>query len=396
MRPRTSRGTGGALALLLIATGIAGSGCELVVPDTVPAFSCIPGDPDVCPSDAVCAPTTRQCITRSQACTVQGCPPGLSCDRGTLACGAGSPDGGASTSDGSAGSPDGDTNSPDGGTGSPDGDSFTTNHSLGSHCSGPSDCATGICGDQLTVGSSVFDAAGQASFCTKPCCTSADCDESTICFATAAGGNLCVRPEWLGRATTLGNALGGAQCSSDSNCRSGLCAGASCADTCCSAAEAQAECAPGETCAFGPFPGRTFDTHLTAFCSTPPGIGANGSACANSSQCASGLCAPQTFGMACHDACRNSADCGSSTQECGYSVAMSAVVTVCSASPGTATEGSSCANNGDCQSGFCDSASSQCTDVCFADTDCTVDGWRCRPEVVVLAGASFSFLACGS
>jgi hypothetical protein len=25
-----------------------------------------------------------------------------------------------------------------------------------------------------------------------------------------------------------------------------------------------------------------------------------------------------------------------------------------------------------------------------------VDGWRCRPEVVVLAGASFSFLACGS
>jgi hypothetical protein len=38
----------------------------------------------------------------------------------------------------------------------------------------------------------------------------------------------------------------------------------------------------------------------------------------------------------------------------------------------------------------------QCTDVCFADSDCTVDGWRCRPEVAVLGQVSFSYLACGS
>jgi hypothetical protein len=368
MHLRGSRGADGTLALVLVAIGVASGGCELAVPDTVPAFSCIPGDHDVCPNDEVCAPATRQCVAPSRTCTSQGCPPGLSCDPGTLACSTASSDGG----------------------------SFSTNHLLGSPCSGPSDCATGICGDQLTVGSSVFGAAGQASFCTKPCCTSADCDGSTACFATAAGGNFCVRPEWLGRATTLGSGLGASSCSADSDCRSGLCAGTSCADTCCSAAMAQAECAPGGTCAFGPFPGRSFDTHLTAYCSAAPGTGANGSACASSSQCLGGLCAPQGLVMVCHDACRNSADCGSSTQECGYGIAMSAIVTVCSASPGAAIEGSSCTGNSECQSGFCDAASNRCTDVCFADTDCTVDGWRCRPEVAVLAGASFSFLACGS
>jgi len=75
----------------------------------------------------------------------------------------------------------------------------------------------------------------------------------------------------------------------------------------------------------------------------------------------------------------------------------SAIVAVCSSALGTGVEGSSCQGDGDCLSGFCDTTSSmQCTDVCFADSDCTVDGWRCRPEVAVLGQVSFSFLACGS
>ena len=38
-----------------------------------------------------------------------------------------------------------------------------------------------------------------------------------------------------------------------------------------------------------------------------------------------------------------------------------------------------------------------CTDVCFANTDCTaVTGWRCRPETVAVSGGgSYSVLCCG-
>jgi hypothetical protein len=103
------------------------------------------------------------------------------------------------------------------------------------------------------------------------------------------------------------------------------------------------------------------------------------------------------FGATCRNACRNSSDC-STGQECGYTLpTTSSFVSLCSGSLGTRPEGTSCQGNTDCQSGFCDSTSLQCTDVCYSDTDCTVDTWRCRPEVVVLAGGvRLSYLACGS
>jgi hypothetical protein len=35
--------------------------------------------------------------------------------------------------------------------------------------------------------------------------------------------------------------------------------------------------------------------------------------------------------------------------------------------------------------------------VCFANSDCTKTGWRCRPEQVQLStGGSYSVLACGT
>ncbi len=391
----TSRGTRRAASLLscavlglaLLALSAGTGACELDVPATVPSFSCVPG-PDSCPTDQVCSPATMQCVLRSQACTVVGCPPGISCNKETLACSSGS-----AAVDGSVGV-DGQVVR----DGSPDSDasSFPTCSTLACPCSGAADCQSGICADELTVTSDVYDAAKQESFCTKPCCTSADCDESTVCFATAARGNYCVRPEWLGRTTTVGAGLGGGACSVDADCRSGLCAAMSCADTCCSTAHSATECSPGTTCDFGIFPGNAFDVHYTAYCTATSGTGANGSTCASSEQCMGGLCAQDNR---CHDACRNSQDCGSSSQECGYAISpvmTSAFIAACSSSPGTGEEGASCQGDGDCLSGFCDSASMQCTDVCFADSDCTANGWRCRPEVVVLGQVSFSYLACGS
>jgi hypothetical protein len=356
-----------ALALVVLAFA-SSSGCEFAVPDTVPAFSCIPG-PGSCPADMVCASATKQCVAKSQTCPMVGCDAGLSCDTSTLACTptAGSMDAGPPASC----------------------------NSLGCACSGPSDCASGICGNELTVTSAVYNAANETSFCTKPCCTSADCDASTVCFATADGGNYCVRPTWLGRSATLGTHSGGAACGADTDCRSGLCAAASCADTCCSTAQSAVECSGGTSCQFGIFPGETFDVHYAAYCAPAAGTGANGSSCTSSSQCLGNLCATGS----CHDACRNSADCGSSSQECGYAISpdsTSALIAACSSSLGTGAEGNSCENNNECQSGFCDATSNQCTDVCYADSDCTAGEWHCRPEVVVLGGVSFSYLACGS
>jgi hypothetical protein len=190
---------------------------------------------------------------------------------------------------------------------------------------------------------------------------------------------------------------GGAACMTGSDCRSALCAGTACADTCCSTAQSSVECAPGAECGYGAFPGAGFDVHFVAFCATGRGSGANQSACSTNGQCLSNLCA---FDGRCHDSCRNSSDCGGPSQECGYaipSLSMAAIVSACSSSMGTGAQGASCQGNGQCQSGFCDATSMQCTDVCYGDADCTFAGWRCRPQVVALpGGGSYSVLACGS
>jgi hypothetical protein len=330
---------------------VGSAACGLVVPDTLPAFSCLPGA-ETCPDGQVCAPETHQCVPSS------------------LDGGPGLPDAGVGT--------------------------FVGCSTLGCRCSGPSDCASGVCGDLLTVRKSLYAAAGNTSFCTKPCCTSTDCDESTVCFAGASGGSYCARPEWLGRGAKPGAGLGGAPCGSDGDCRSALCAGSACADPCCSTAQSASQCAANTACTFGTFPGRTFDALYTAYCAVPPGAASNGAACSTDARCRSGLCTLNR----CHDACRNSSDCGAPSEECGYalpSLSAGVIVSACSASPGTGAQGAPCQGNQGCQSGFCSALSMSCTDVCYADSDCTARGWRCRPEVLTFpGGGNYSVLACGS
>jgi hypothetical protein len=377
-------GRAAALALVLATPGA----CELAVGDAVPSFACVPG-PDSCPAGSVCVPSTNQCIPKSRACTVSSCPMGQRCDPGSLAC---------VSLDGASG--DAVDEAVDAPGVLPEGappDGSPTCSDFGCKCSGASDCASGICGDQLTLTPDIYKAAGNASVCTRPCCTSVDCDPGSVCFGSAAGGNYCVRPEWLGRSVMLGSMAGGAPCSTGSDCRSGICSGTACADTCCSTALSALECAPGAACGYADFPGSAFDVHYVAFCAAGRGVGANQSACSGNAQCTSNLC---PIDGRCHSACRTSSDCGDATQHCAYAIpnlAAPAIVAVCSASSGAGVEGASCQGNGDCASGFCGLIAHQCTDVCFADTDCHLAGWRCRPEVVALpGGGSYSVLACGS
>jgi hypothetical protein len=316
------------------------------------------------------------------ACTAAGCPTGSVCDPGTLACRLAGADAGTGPGPGpDSGAP------PDGPPGC---------HGVGCICSGPSDCTSGICSDQLTITPELYAAANKTNFCTRPCCTSSDCEIGSVCFASGAGGSYCVLPGWLGRLSDVGTAIGGTACDGDGACRSGLCANGTCADTCCSVAPSGTACAPGTVCRYGAFPGIAFDVHDAAHCAPPAGMVANGAVCQAASDCQSGLCVG-LLPSRCRDACRSSTDCGAG-HICGYALVSSGsssdVVAGCENSQGSAAEGASCQSNGDCQTGFC-GASHQCTDVCFADTDCTYTGWRCRPETVQFGG-SYSVLCCGS
>jgi hypothetical protein len=386
-RRPSALGSAAALALILALPGA----CEIAVSDTVPSFACVPG-PDSCPTGSVCAPATSQCVPGSRACTTNPCPAGERCDLGSLACVSldGAPGDASILEEGVVDAP---ATSPEGAP--PEGSS--TCSALGCKCSGASDCASRMCGDELTLTSDIYKAAGNASVCTRACCTSLDCDPGTVCFGTAAGGNYCIRPDWLGRSVLLGSMAGGAPCSTGSDCRSGLCSGTACADTCCSTQLSALECTPGAVCGYANFPGVAFDVHYAAFCASGRGAGPNQSACSSNAQCASNLC---PIDGRCHSACRSSADCGDATQHCAYAIpnlAAPAIVAVCSAASGTGAEGASCQGNGDCASGFCDLTPHQCTDVCFGDGDCHFAGWRCRPGVVALpGGGSYSVLACGS
>ena len=386
---------------------LGGGGCEVAIGDTVPGFRCLTGSASSCPAGQACGPsnhcqpvcTPTECARAGQVCGSQGlCGPDG--DSGMLA--------DAVVADTS---PTPDTSTME--SGSPADTGLTDTAPVegagacrwvGCPCSGPASCDSNVCGDKESVSTGLYTAAGNANFCTKPCCTSADCDHGTVCFATAVGGNYCVVPGWIGRTTAEGTGLGGATCATGRDCRSGLCAaGATCADTCCSGQAAPAsQCAGGAVCTFAAFPGAGIDVNYSANCASSPGTKGNGSSCSGNGTCESQICAADSmFGSNyCHGACRSEADCGSS-YGCNYVLPPSStgLVAVCTQQGGGTGEGQACDPTMDtCKNGFCDPASKLCTSVCFTDADCAVmTGWRCRPEqVTVSSGGSFSVLACGS
>lgn len=380
----------GVVSLLIAVAG----GCELAVPGDVPSFMCTPNYPGDCPSGQSCSSVTHTCVK------------------------AGSDDGGGMMDGNEASGDDGDANGMDGDdtveTGDdisrfetgPDGDGIGPCNTTGCACSKNSQCASGLCADKQAVTQNIYNKAGMMTFCTKPCCTSADCDAGTVCFATSAGGNYCVDPSWVGRSAPSGtNNHGGDTCVNDGDCRSGLCdkTGGMCLDTCCSTGSGGSECSAATDCAFSKFPGVGFDTGYTAWCQPPVGNAANGASCTNDPTiCRSGLCTcddQNCFTSHCHDACRNTPDCGSG-QSCTYiqlfDNMMNVIGVISACNPkgsGTGTQGMTCSMDTDCATQDCSMANG-CTDVCFTDADCG-GAWHCLPETVTLkTGGSYEVLDC--
>jgi len=244
-------------------------------------------------------------------------------------------------------------------------------------CNHASDCASGVCALSETVGPALYQAAGNTSFCTRPCCNSVDCDAGTVCFASGVGGNYCVDPAWLGRASTLGTGMAGSTCTSNAQCRAGLCASERCADTCCSFQSTNAECAQGSQCAFGGFPGAvSLDTHFTALCGPPGGASTGGAPCNDSNQCAGGLCYPSSPQDYCVEPCGSSTECATGSG-CQLDFQDSDMYFACFPWPGTDAEDTSCSSDMQCLGGWCQE--NLCTNVCFTDASC-VSGWRCTPQ----------------
>ncbi|HEX8794448.1 MAG TPA: hypothetical protein VF765_26065 [Polyangiaceae bacterium] len=262
------------------------------------------------------------------------------------------------------------------------------------------DCTTHVCAVDPIVAPDVLSAAGGA-FCTRPCCTSADCPSGTVCFASGEGGQYCVNPSWIGRGQPgmSTGARGGTGCSKGSDCRSGLCTNGTCQDTCCSAISASAECASGTTCVFGTFPGASAaDTHFASHCAPPQGSGGEDAPCQTNADCTSGMCFAGNT-QQCMNPCRNSVDCGDPSDACGYNLQGNDLFAQCFPPPtGTLPIGSACNQNSmsiQCQSYYC--GPSGCTGVCFTNSDCTYSNWTCAPVSAALGstGQIYDALFCG-
>ena len=324
----------------------------------------------VCPPGETCVPQTGQCISNAATCvecadaapTPGCCQSPNTCDKGTQAC---VPNG---TQD------------------------------AGTSCSGDKACSTGICSDPAELGP------GQTiATCTKPCCTSDDCDPGSVCWGAGTGGNYCLPGSAVGR-PALGRGEPGTLCTDNSLCRSGVCAGGRCEDTCCS----NSNCLNGTVCAYATLGGAG-----TLACTLPPGTTATNKQCSRNAQCASGFCACYSTDNAddCHPSPNGNAiqlcaqPCCSSRQ-CGVvgvnqllcnndflpPAQSGSLVSVCDAvqaetPTGTpagnpvGNVGDACTTFTDCFSNLCGvpTAPASCTDVCCVDTDCARAGWVCRP-----------------
>jgi hypothetical protein len=336
-------------------------GCELLVPDTVGQFNCNSTDPSACPPGMTCNLATQQCGYPGDVIVV---PDGSDMDV-------------TADDEGSVPPPDVGSDVP------------TTCRGLGCKCSGAVDCDSRICADSLTVTPTLYQEVNHG-FCVQPCCTSNDCPGGFVCFATSAGGNYCIDPSLVGRSTP-GSAIGGTSCTSDSQCRSGLCSG-TCQDPCCSMFQS-GECASGSVCRFGQFPGRGVDVHYASHCTAPGGSTTTGNYCTSSSSCKSGLC----YYAFCTATCRDTAECGSGNY-CNYQIDSSNdIFAGCFPGAGSVALGGTCTSDSQCATALCDQTSKRCTDVCYADSACgSVSGWWCRPEYYKLGAAYVSMLLCGS
>jgi hypothetical protein len=345
-------------------------GCQLIVPSDLPAVKCGSTDPSACPS-------------------------GLTCDLGTGTCVS------PSNIEPDADLGDGDVDL-DGDTGTTDGPPGLAN--LGSPCATDNDCKSKLCGKDNML-TALIVPAGTPSICTQTCCTSASCPAGFVCFAggeqgTTTGTAYCVPANRAKRTPpSSGGKSPGIFCSKASDCRSGLCEDSRCVDTCC----LSADCAAGTTCRIyaaytppQPDPPKSF---IWA-CAAPNTFGDGGvakppnSSCVVTTDCANDNCSGFPS-KKCRPSCCGADDCtnqGLPGTICSFGQAGTDTLRWCIDpwSSGSPT-GTSCQNDSDCRSLFCDPQLGKCLEACCGDGDCSsgetcklastgAPFWRCVPR----------------
>jgi hypothetical protein len=267
---------------------------------------------------------------------------------------------------------------------------------LGANCSMNSACQSGVCGTSTLLTSNVMTPE-MGSVCTKPCCTSADCDDPTVqgfvCFPSV-GGDYCVDPTWIGLPKVAGMGLPGAPCPEGaSDCRSSVCTDGSCQDTCC----LDSDCGGSSVCQDS-----TLDGMDSFNCGPSGGSVVQGGDC-EESPCVSNLCVGDIFSGYCVGACCRDSDCndlsgGGATScnwlEIGDLDGGDSVLRGCSSAinPGEGKAGATCTSGDDCKSGLC-YAKTVCTTPCCVDSDCT-GGWTCSYASFSLSPLTLDLQVC--
>ncbi len=260
------------------------------------------------------------------------------------------------------------------------GDGGTADGSVGKPCGQGGACPAGLfCLDPQAV-------LGQSGgpFCTRGCCTSAECGSGdAVCWPTSRGAAVCRRASEVGRGTP-GSGADGSACGADADCRSGAC-GASgvCIDTCCSNGDCPA--ASASSCALGPIQNEPYDSF---YCSAS---GAQGyqQPCNQNEDCQSRACINVGVGNLCSQPCCKSTDCGIAVGGLGFSCAYyvqngvgTRLCLIPQGGTGSGATGAACAGDADCRSGKClDVGGGQkiCSDACCRDSDCGNSKLGCRP-----------------
>ncbi len=360
-------------ALAFVFAVALGAGCEVIVPSGVDAIHCTGTDPSACPPGQVCVPASGQCIPWSRACTTSGCASPLTCDPNTQQCVSVmvGPDGSPVEAEASPGS---DVMSPMDSTPPPD---TRTNDAppadagcggvVGCPCTVPTDCtAPAFCAPPAVL------PGGGGSMCSRTCCKSSDCPAGSVCYGSGGPGNFCV-PAAMIRSDRPGSGGPGAPCSSNSDCRSAVCAGIFCQDTCCS----DSDCGIGTFCALSPTP---VDNHYSFICLPNVSGSGPGSTCSNNSSCNSDVCVGECRPHCCGESSCSGLNFGA-CEVVGISMTNDSVL-ICTYFGNTPTGtgfGTSCTTNTDCQSRMCNTTSHTCTTPCCLDSDC-MPGQVCRPD----------------
>lgn len=335
-----------------------GAGCSLLVGGDVPDFQCVDGS-SACPSGQRCDIASKRCVSTDGSAP----PPAEAGDDGP------SDDARDAGKEADAGPAD-----------------------LGSKCRLDAECKSMLCASSTILTTAITQSTGP--ICTSTCCTSLECPLSFVCFNGGTGGGYCVPAVLAQRSPpATGGKGGGLSCTTNDQCRSGLCTGSpkTCLDTCCIGTD----CGGSSLCRT-----KTVATpppsHDLWVCAAPEGTAFEdaGDTCNSSAECKTDTCIPAPGGL-CRPPCSNTASCRAlgapfTNGHCVYGTSGADSFKFCQATTFVArlAAGQPCTDNSLCQSDLCDAELKKCSNACGKDADCLATE-SCRPS-----GVSTPLLRC--